>query len=209
MSSDQHIVHYHQADSSRHLTSKALATRAKILDNALDIFCSYGFHNSKLETVVGACKIRKGNFYYYFESKDFLALSVIEERIAPAVDQRLDGLIFDANTGPLAVCESIVSVIRTDADPGSDGHALRNFLPLLRELTPLSEAHEAAVLSVLKRVEQRLSAELECRKVEAPKRMAALMIALGMGTDCMPRQAPEHWGLHALAGELLRMRGAA
>lgn len=61
-------------------TRKALATRGRILDSAADLMFTKGFTRTKLMEVLNAANIQKGNFYYYFASKEELGLAVIRER---------------------------------------------------------------------------------------------------------------------------------
>jgi TetR/AcrR family transcriptional regulator, transcriptional repressor for nem operon len=66
-------------------TKKALATRKRIIDTASQLFFTKGFSRTKLDEILLIAKVRKGNFYYYFRSKDDLALSVIREAGRPLV----------------------------------------------------------------------------------------------------------------------------
>jgi TetR/AcrR family transcriptional repressor of nem operon len=61
-------------------TRKALATRARILDSAANLMFSKGFSRTKLLEVLTSARVQKGNFYYYFASKDELGLTVLNER---------------------------------------------------------------------------------------------------------------------------------
>src|SRR5688572_1268476 len=80
-------------------TRKALATRSRIIEIASELFFKQGFNRTKLDEILVVAKIRKGNFYYYFSSKDDLGLAVIRE------------------TGKIAVLEWIKSLIDPEADP--------------------------------------------------------------------------------------------
>src|SRR5947207_2136126 len=74
-------------------TKKALATRKRIIDTASELFFSKGFSRTKLDEILLVAKVRKGNFYYYFRSKDDLALSVIRESGRPLVIAWIRSLI--------------------------------------------------------------------------------------------------------------------
>jgi len=61
-------------------TRKALATRGRILDRAAELIFGKGFSRTKLDEILLAANVQKGNFYYYFASKDDLGLAVLRER---------------------------------------------------------------------------------------------------------------------------------
>jgi len=60
------------------LSPKATATRDKILRTADDLFYRRGYNATGLEAIIGQAGITKGNFYYYFKSKEILAVEVLE-----------------------------------------------------------------------------------------------------------------------------------
>jgi AcrR family transcriptional regulator len=52
-----------------------------------------GFAHTKLLEVLNAANVQKGNFYYYFGSKEELGLAVIHERGAKLIRDWLRSLI--------------------------------------------------------------------------------------------------------------------
>jgi TetR/AcrR family transcriptional repressor of nem operon len=64
-------------------TPKAQRTRSRILDCAAERMFAQGYGQLKLDDVLLDAQVRKGNFYYYFASKDDLCLSVLKERARP------------------------------------------------------------------------------------------------------------------------------
>ncbi len=60
------------------LSAKATATREKILRTADELFYLHGYNATGLDAIIGAAGVTKGNFYYYFKSKELLAVEVIE-----------------------------------------------------------------------------------------------------------------------------------
>ena len=74
-------------------TRKAIATRGRILDSAAALMFAKGFARTKLLEVLNAAKVQKGNFYYYFGSKDELGLTVVNERGAKLIKDWLSSLI--------------------------------------------------------------------------------------------------------------------
>lgn len=74
-------------------TRKAIATRSRILDSAATLMFAKGFARTKLLEVLNAAKVQKGNFYYYFGSKDELGLTVVNERGAKLIKEWLSTLV--------------------------------------------------------------------------------------------------------------------
>ncbi len=54
------------------LTPKALETRQRILDSALDLFREQGFEGTTMRGIATAARTSLGNVYYYFRSKEHL-----------------------------------------------------------------------------------------------------------------------------------------
>ncbi|MBN2083065.1 TetR/AcrR family transcriptional regulator [bacterium] len=100
-------------------TRKALATRARILDSAANLMFSKGFSRTKLLEVLTSARVQKGNFYYYFASKDELGLTVLNERGEKLVAEWL-GSVVERNRDPWVNIQQLAgsiidSVINTDA----------------------------------------------------------------------------------------------
>jgi TetR/AcrR family transcriptional repressor of nem operon len=74
-------------------TRKAIATRGRILDSAAELMFAKGFAQTKLLEVLNSANVQKGNFYYYFGSKEELGLAVIQERGAKVIKEWLDSII--------------------------------------------------------------------------------------------------------------------
>ena len=68
--------------------TKGQLNRQKIVDEANALFYRRGFNKTSFSEVALASGIPKGNFYFYFKSKDELLHAVIEERYA-FIQQRL------------------------------------------------------------------------------------------------------------------------
>lgn len=68
--------------------TKGQLNRQKIVDEANALFYQRGFNKTSFSEVALASGIPKGNFYFYFKSKDELLHAVIDERYA-FIQQRL------------------------------------------------------------------------------------------------------------------------
>lgn len=89
------------------------AARAQIMDAALRIYAESGVHAASLEKVAAAAGIGKGTLYYYFKSKDALAIA-IADRYFDALEVELAAL------SEVDTAEALFDVLAQVADR-SDG----------------------------------------------------------------------------------------
>lgn len=70
----------------------------KIIEIAADLIHEYGYNNIGLKRILDEAQIPKGSFYYYFDSKEDLALNVIDyhiqitKKILDQFEKNVDGL---------------------------------------------------------------------------------------------------------------------
>ena len=74
-------------------------TRTRILEAAVKVFATKGYHDTKVDDIVSESSTSKGSFYFYFPSKQdiFLALSdtfadLLESRITQAMEKESHGM---------------------------------------------------------------------------------------------------------------------
>jgi len=74
-------------------------TRTRILEAAVKVFATKGYHNTKVDDIVSESKTSKGSFYFYFPSKQdiFLALvdtfaELLESRLHARIDSEPSGM---------------------------------------------------------------------------------------------------------------------
>ena len=75
------------------LQARAEATRRRILDSAVDLFSELGYGETGLADVLARAGVSKGAFYYHFDSKEAVAVAIIEDyrsRNAAAMLERID-----------------------------------------------------------------------------------------------------------------------
>lgn len=60
---------------------KGQDNRQSIVDAANELFYRHGYNQTSFAEIADATGIPKGNFYYYFKSKDELLAAVVDERI--------------------------------------------------------------------------------------------------------------------------------
>jgi len=53
-------------------------TRSRILEAAVSIFASKGYHDTKVDDIVSKSKTSKGAFYFYFPSKQDIFLALVD-----------------------------------------------------------------------------------------------------------------------------------
>lgn len=56
--------------------------KEKILECARQLFYHLGYHSTSVDEILKECGVAKSNFYYHFESKEQLALEVLERQMA-------------------------------------------------------------------------------------------------------------------------------
>ena len=62
-----------------------MSTRENILDAAQDLIQTRSFHGFSFQDVADRVGIRKASLYHHFDSKDAVALAVLERLLAPVV----------------------------------------------------------------------------------------------------------------------------
>ena len=74
-------------------------TRTRILEAAVKVFATKGYHDTKVDDIVSESNTSKGSFYFYFPSKQdiFLALSdtfadLLESKITQAMEKEEHGV---------------------------------------------------------------------------------------------------------------------
>jgi AcrR family transcriptional regulator len=74
-------------------------TRTRILEAAVNVFATKGYHDTKVDDIVNESNTSKGSFYFYFPSKQdiFLALSdtfadLLVSKITQAMDNEAHGM---------------------------------------------------------------------------------------------------------------------
>lgn len=67
-----------------------MSNRVRIVDAADTLFYRRGYNQTSFHEIADASGVPKGNFYYYFRSKDELLKAVIEDRVV-----RLEALLAD------------------------------------------------------------------------------------------------------------------
>lgn len=123
---------------SQRTTSKSEQTRERILTAALKVFCEHGFEAASMREIASASGMAVGAAYYYFDSKDALAMAFYQkaqEEMGPALDlvlatsgtleQRLKGII-RVKFEHFAPNRTLLAALSAHSDPH---HPLSPFSP--------------------------------------------------------------------------------
>ena len=119
-------------------SAKAAATRDQILDAAGRLIHLRGYHNTSLDDVLRESGVGKGNFYYYFKSKEGLGYAIIDRVIRGFLERTLDPAFADGDADP-------VEQIQAFLDRVVDIHRRRNCVggcPMGNLASELSDVHE-------------------------------------------------------------------
>lgn len=120
------------------LQARAEATRRKILESAVDLFSDLGYGETGLADVLQRAGVSKGAFYYHFDSKEAVAVAIIEEfraKVLDSVTARIAASAIDESAPQLNVM--IVATFATAETLMSDKTA-RIGNQLLQALTQIS-----------------------------------------------------------------------
>ena len=81
-------------------SAKGAATRDQILDVAGKLIQLRGYHATSLDDVLKASGVGKGNFYYYFKSKEDLGYAILDRMLQAFVERTLEPAFADSVADP-------------------------------------------------------------------------------------------------------------
>jgi AcrR family transcriptional regulator len=91
------------------------ATRARLLEGALEVFAERGFHGASVEDICERAGFTRGAFYSNFGSKDELALALFEATTDRLLEQ-IAALLPDLATQPGTLLDAVLGLL-DDAAP--------------------------------------------------------------------------------------------
>ncbi|WP_165956020.1 TetR/AcrR family transcriptional regulator [Streptomyces hainanensis] len=77
------------------------ARRAQILDAATSVFAELGYHGARMDDIVRASELSKGAIYWYFKSKEEIAVELVRQRLQEGEESLTD--VRGADVDPVAV----------------------------------------------------------------------------------------------------------
>jgi TetR/AcrR family transcriptional regulator, transcriptional repressor for nem operon len=119
-------------------SAKATATRDQILDAAARLIHLRGYHGTSLDDVLRESGVGKGNFYYYFRSKEDLGFAIIDRVVERFLERTLEPAFVDLTADPL-------DQVRAFLDRLLDVQRQRNCVggcPMGNLASELSDVHE-------------------------------------------------------------------
>src|ERR1041385_5818309 len=78
------------------------STRVAIIEAATRLMHVGGYQNTSLDDVLRESGVGKGNFYYYFRSKEDLGYAILDRVVQGFVERTLEPAFADATGDPVA-----------------------------------------------------------------------------------------------------------
>ncbi|HBS88328.1 MAG: hypothetical protein A2W91_17575 [Bacteroidetes bacterium GWF2_38_335] len=78
---------------------KKQKTKELLLEKGSELMLRKGFNNTGIQEIVDACRVPKGSFYFYFESKEMFGIELIN-KIAEELNSTLDKFLADRSLSP-------------------------------------------------------------------------------------------------------------
>jgi len=169
--------------------------RRKVLDVAEVVFQARGYHASSLGDLMATAGVSGGALHHHFPTKKALALAVIEERVAAAVEQTWIAPVkaaASARDGVRAVLEAVAAEL--DQQGFVRGCPLNN---LAHELSLADPDLRAALAGIFAAWRQAIADKVSADQREGreqgtdPQHFAALAIATYSGAMSMAKTAQD------------------
>ncbi len=77
-----------------------MTNKDKITETAYELFRSFGYNGTSIDMLIKTAGVSKSNFYYHFESKEELALKVLEIHLRHQ-EKLISEILLDRDTNPL------------------------------------------------------------------------------------------------------------
>lgn len=191
-------------------SARGAATRDQILDAASRLIHLRGYHCTSLDDVLRESGVGKGNFYYYFKSKEDLGYAIIDRAIREFVERTLEPAFADPDGDPLAQIHAFLDGIlaRVRARNGVGGCPMGN---LACELSDVHEGFRQRLAEVFVAWRRRLAETLvraqQRQRLRADADAAALaqfLVAALEGAILMAKVTRDVTALERSVAELKR-----
>src|SRR5262245_18085410 len=119
-------------------SAKGAVTRDQILDAAGRLIHLQGYHCTSLDDVLRESGVGKGNFYYYFRSKEELGYAIIDRLVRAFLERTLEPAFADFEADPVAQIHILL-------DRVLDNQRQRNCIggcPMGNLASEISDVHE-------------------------------------------------------------------
>ncbi|BAV52164.1 TetR family transcriptional regulator [Mesorhizobium sp. 113-1-2] len=174
--------------------------RRKVLDVAEEAFQARGYHASSLGDLMAAAGVSGGALHHHFPTKKALALAVIEERVAAAVEETWIAPVktaASAREGVRAVFEAVAAELEQQGFVR--GCPLNNLAHELSLADPDFRAALAGIFAAWRQaIADKITADQQAGREQGtdPQRFAALAVATYSGAMSMAKTAQDATVLH-------------
>ena len=181
--------------------------RNKVLDVAEESFQARGYHASSLGDLMAAAGVSGGALHHHFPTKKALALAVIDERVASAVEETWIAPVLAAasvRAGVRAVFEAVA--VELEQQGFVRGCPLNNLAHELSLADPDFRIALAAIFSAWRQaIADKTRADQRAGREQGtdPQRFAALTVATYSGAMSMAKTAQDATVLRDCLAELV------
>ena len=166
------------------------ATREILIEAATHLIHLKGYQNTSVDDVLNAAGVGKGNFYYYFKSKEDLGYAILDRVIDAFLERGLEPCFTDPATSRLTQVRCFLGRVR-DAQHERNCVGGCVFGNLAAELSDVHEGFRARLTGLFTRWRARLTQALD----EAQQR--------GEVTEACRPDAVGHFLVASLEGAIL------
>jgi AcrR family transcriptional regulator len=161
--------------------------RARILDEAVRLFQTRGYHATGMREVMQATGTTSGAFHHHFATKEALALAVIGERVGPIVRESWIDTVRDAASVGEGIRKVFADIVRGIEERGSvSGCPLNN---LAMELSFSNPQYRDALQAIFKEWEamlaERIGATRGGARLDRARRVAAASFIIATYSGAM------------------------
>ena len=174
----------------------------------------HGYYATSLDDVLRESGVGKGNFYYYFRSKEELGYAILDELVAGFVERTLEPCFADPNGAPVGQIRCFLDrLVQAQRDRQCRGGcAMGN---LAAELSDVHEGFRKRLASVFTAWQARLAAALNEGKCRGqvlttcdPQAVARFVVASLEGAILLAKLSKDIEVMEQCVGELKRYLGA-
>ncbi|MEK6666184.1 MAG: TetR family transcriptional regulator C-terminal domain-containing protein [candidate division NC10 bacterium] len=183
-------------------------TREQILDAATRLMHVSGYRGTSLDDVLRASGVGKGNFYYYFKSKEELGYAILERIVRGFVERTLEPSFADPGRPPLdRIHRFLDCVLETQRQRNCVGGCPMG--NLASELSDVHEGFRRRLAEIFTRWRERLTEALREAQSEGSLaltcdagRLAQFLVASLEGAILMTKVTKEIQVMETCVGEL-------
>jgi AcrR family transcriptional regulator len=161
--------------------ARSVATRRKIIDGAVELFDEMGYPHVGLGDIVERAGLTKGALYHHFESKEALAVAIIEEGSATLL-----GTYQAITRSPAPALESMIHGAFVTAELGNTDKLVRvgaRLLQIFATFSEVSTVNYRAWLDEIARQARRAQAEGDLRADIDAQWAGEFIVSAMLGTE--------------------------